>query len=329
MIPALVALLQIATPSSSPIPPRPGPDDVFDVVPVAAGVWAALVKPAPAAYAFANSLVVAWDDGVLVVDTQQSPTAARALVQWIGEHLGRPVRWVVNTHWHGDHVYGNQAYREAFPGVRFVGHTSTRTGVLEDAAAAREEELDELPGTIRDRRRWLDTGRGPDGKELSPEGREAVARSLALRQAYLRDLEDLDLVPPDVTFTDRMTLHTGGRTVELIHLGPAHTAGDIVVRLPEEGVLAVGDLLEDGPPWLEGAWIPGWAAALSRLRELPERIVLVSHGTLHRDRELLDWQARFMEDLAGTASSAHREGWTAEEALKRSDLRSFREPLAS
>lgn len=333
MIPVLLALLQAGA-SPAALPTDPGHADVFEVVPVADGVWAALVLPEPAAYAFANSLLVEGEDGWLVVDTQQSTAAARALVGWIRERTDRPVRWVVNTHWHGDHVYGNEAYREAFPDVTIVGHQATREAMAEEGAANRRDELAELPAAIEERRRWLETGVGPGGEELGPGDRAAVQRSLALREAYLEDLSRLSLVPPEVTLTDGLTVHLGDRRVELLHPGRAHTAGDVVVHLPDDGVLAVGDLLEEGPPWLEGAWIPGWAEALGRLRELVaghgERVrILPAHGGLQADASLLEWQAAFMAALVETARRARSEGWSAAEAAARMDVAPFRDGFAS
>lgn len=293
----------------------PDSGSVFRVEELADGVWAALVVRRPAAYAFANSLVVEGPEGVLVVDTQQSPAAARALLELIRARTDAPVRWVVNTHWHGDHVNGNQVYRNAFPDVHFVAQITTREQMLTAGRADREEEIANLPTSIEDRKEWLATGRGPDGSDLTPDQVEAVRYSLELRQAYLAELRDLRETPPDLTFRDRLTLHLGGRTVVLRHLGPAHTPGDIVVHLPGSGVVAVGDLLEEGPLWLEGADVPGWAGALSELANLENaRVFLPSHGGLQRDNGLLRLQASFLGSAVAAARQARAAGRSEEEA---------------
>lgn len=306
----------------------PMENEVFDLIEVAPGVHAALVKDDPAAYAFANSLVVIGEEGVLVVDTQQSPTAARALLDEIRALTDRPVRWVVNTHWHGDHVYGNQVYADAFPGVHFLAHEATRAGVLDEGAEYREGELSSLPASIEERRGWLESGRGPTGEPLSEADRAAVERSVELRTAYLRDLRGLRPTPPDVTFTDRLTVHVGGRRVELIHPGRAHTRGDVVVYLPDAGVLAAGDLLEEGPPWLEGSDVPSWARALERVADLEVEHLLPSHGTLHDDRSLLDWQTAFFGELVQVAERAVGEEWSMERTVAHFDAEAYREAFA-
>lgn len=302
---------------AAPSPPEagaPDPAGVFDFQPLADGVWVARVLPRPTAYAFANSLVVVGDDGVLVVDTQQSPAAARALIDRVPIWTDRPVRWVVNTHWHGDHVYGNVAYREAFAGVRFLAAPGTPEGMRGPGAEQRDAELASLPGSIAERESWLDRGRLPDGRLLDDELREAVAYSARLRRRYLAELERLEFVEPEPWVDGPRSIDLGGRTVELIPLGPAHTAGDLVVRVPDAGVVAVGDLLEaTAAPWIDGAEsLVGWRDALDALAALPETTRVPAHGDVQREGWLLDGERALFDAVIRTADRAVAEGWTGE-----------------
>ena len=130
---ALLAAGVLTAGQATPARAAQASGEVFEVVELARGVHAALVRDDSPVYAFANSLVLTGSRGILVVDTQQSPTAARALLDWIRAHLAAPVRWVVNTHAHSDHTYGNEVYRDAFPGVVIVAHESVRRFMLETA----------------------------------------------------------------------------------------------------------------------------------------------------------------------------------------------------
>ncbi|HEX2205969.1 MAG TPA: MBL fold metallo-hydrolase, partial [Longimicrobium sp.] len=117
-----IALLPIAlsAPSSPPDPAG------FDVERVADGVYA-VVRREPAGLWFeANNAFVVGDDGVVVVDANFSVAATREVIAAIRRVTPKPVRYVVNTHWHDDHITGNRAYRDAFPGVEFVGHATAR-----------------------------------------------------------------------------------------------------------------------------------------------------------------------------------------------------------
>ena len=293
---ALLACAPASAPASAQEP-------TFTFEELGPGVFAAVVVPNPPSYAFAGSLVVVGDDGVLVVDTQQSTTAARALIAEVRARTELPVRWVVNTHWHGDHVYGNQAYREAYPGVVFVGHDRTREGVLTRGREALARELETLPGTIADRSRWLETGVGPGGDPLTDAQREAVRRSHRLRTEYLAMLGELELIPPDVTVDGVLTLHLGGRSVRIHPVGPAHTEGDVVVEVVGTGIVAVGDLLEEGTPYIDDADLAGWARALEYVAGLEPTVVVPAHGSVQRSGGLLAWQTAFFAAAAEAANA--------------------------
>lgn len=299
--------------------------NVFEIEPLADGVYAALVVDRPDAYAFANSLVVIGDEGVLVVDTQQSPQAAQELIRLIGDLTDLPVRWVVNTHWHGDHVYGNVAYRDAFPGVRFLAHPATVLGMREEGAAQRAEELATLPETIEARERWLDEGVLPDGRELTPDLREQVVYSLDLRRDYLASLRELVIVEPEGAIEARHRIDLGNRVVELIPLAPAHTAGDLGVWVPDGGVLAVGDLLEEAPPWIDGAAsLAGWAEALDRIASEEASLILPSHGGVQRDSSLLAQERALFGELARLSTRAAAESWDSDRVAREITLESHR-----
>ena len=298
---------------------------VFTIEEVTEGVYTAHVVPRPPMYVFANALIVVGDDGVLVVDTHQSPAAAHTLLTEIKKLTDKPVRWVVNTHWHGDHVYGNQVYADAFPGVRFIGHHSTREDVLNKGAERLRKDIAELPASIETRREWLRAGKGPSGQELTEADRAAVTRSAKLREEYLEELKTLRLTPPDITFSKTMRLYLGNHTVELHHFGRAHTRGDIVVYLPETKLLAAGDLLEDVFPYFGDAYPSGWAEALEKLMGFQTEIIFPAHGPLQRDRELLDLEAAMLTELASQVAAAVEEGKTLEETKAAIILDRFKE----
>lgn len=280
----------------------------FDLVPLEDGIWAAVVVPNPPSYAFANSLIVLSDEGVLVVDTQQSPSAARALIREIRALSDKPVRWVVHTHWHADHVWGNQAYREAWPAVSFIAQRRTRERLEEAGRSEVEAQLRSLPDRIAQREAWLETGRGPDGEALTPDQLASVRYSLDVNRGYLEELGGLELVLPDVVFDDRLTLHLGPTVLELVYVGPAHTEGDLVVRLPDRGIVAVGDLVEAAPPYLEHGDLEGWARALERILATEPTTVVAAHAAPDQGVELLRWQGDFFRALVDRVQAALADG---------------------
>lgn len=285
-------------PESEPEPqaePAPASTDVdqasaFEFRELAPGVVAAVVDRNVASYAFANSLIVIGEDGVLVVDTQQSPRAALQVLAEIRRRTDRPVRWVVNTHEHADHVWGNQVYADAYPDASFISTTATRDSLrvswdrqIREQRAGTVESLERLHGMLAD--------------SDDPERQAQIEAAIDVRTRYLKDLAGLRMVLPDRTFTGRTRIDPGGRQVVLIDVGPAHTAGDLVVHLPGEGVTMVGDLLEEGELWLESADIRGWVAALDTVLALEPGTLLIGHGGVHTDLALLRTQRAELRSL--------------------------------
>ena len=180
---------------------------VADFTEVAARVWVARYE-----WFDANVTVVGGGRGLLVVDTHGSTAAGRAVVDDVRRLGAGEVVAVVNTHWHFDHTFGNEAFRDAWGDVPFTAH--------EDAA----EELTRRAGEVR--QRYADA---PD----DPHSADVVATTV---------------VVPDDTFSSAKVLDLGDRAVELVHPGRGHTAGDLVARVPDADVVLAGDLVEESAP---------------------------------------------------------------------------------
>src|ERR1051325_8857768 len=98
----------------------------FKIVKLARNVYAAIRTEPPGLTVNANSVFIINDNDVVVVDTTLTPGTARETIAALKQLTNKPVKYVINTHWHDDHIMGNQAYREAFPGVEFIAHANTR-----------------------------------------------------------------------------------------------------------------------------------------------------------------------------------------------------------
>lgn len=256
---------------------------VFRVERVADGVWAAIVRPYPPAHAFANSLVVAGDSAVLIVDTQQSPVAARELVARLPGLTDRPVRWVVNTHRHADHHRGNVAWREAHPGVTVVSLSGTRRWIRVEGEAGLARDRERVRLALEETRAAMaNSGAPPGGVE-----RDRLRRRVRLLEQYGEALAGLVTVPADVAFEGELEIDLGGRIVRLLDFGAAHSEADLVVSVPDAAVVAAGDLLEEGLPYVADADPEAWLAALRRLRGLEADVWVPGHGSVQGDGDLL------------------------------------------
>src|SRR5688572_10073243 len=140
-----------------------------------------------------NSAFFVTDDGVLVIDTRQHPRRAEELVATIRKYTDKPIRWVINTHAHGDHYFGNSVFKRE--GATIITHRDT-AGMMK---AQFDREMKRRMGYFKQRK--FDPG-------------------------------EVKLVMPDVTFDSKMTITLGGRTVELFYLGAGQNPGDTFIHFP-------------------------------------------------------------------------------------------------
>ncbi|MFN8011074.1 MAG: MBL fold metallo-hydrolase [Holophagaceae bacterium] len=263
-----------------------------------------------------NSLAVIGRTGVLVVDSGQFPSQARAMIAAIRERTDQPVRFLVTTHWHGDHHYGNAVYREAFPGLVILGTASTQA--MMRAMAPRYFGMAYFgPATKQIEGALADPG-------LDPALRARFTAILEDVRVAKPELEAFRLTLPTLTYEGKVTVDLGDRTVEVRHLGRGATAGDSVVFVPDAGVLATGDLVVHPVPHGFGSFPGEWAAVLRALEDLGPRILVPGHGPVQRDLRYLRLEREALEVLDAQMKAAVARGLDQAAALKTLDLAALR-----
>ena len=261
-----------------------------------------------------NASVIVNADDVMVVDTNLSPGAAWALREELKALTPKPVRYVVNTHWHWDHAHGNQLYG---PDVAVIGHEYTRAKLAAgDSMRGRSYEMfitTGLPARIADLTARIAAAPAADTAALETQ--------LAVARTQLAGSMGLVPTPPTLTFTDHLTLTRGGREIRLLYLGRAHTGGDIVVFLPKERLVITGDLLVEGTSYIGDGFTAEWPATLEKLRALDFDVTLPGHGRVFRGKAKIDHFQAYLRDFRQQAEALHRAGVPAEAAAAKIDLR--------
>jgi glyoxylase-like metal-dependent hydrolase (beta-lactamase superfamily II) len=281
-----------------------------------------------------NTTVVIGAREVLVVDTCYLPSSADVDIALIRSWTDKPVRWVLNTHWHNDHVGGNQRYRSAWPAAEVVGHDETRRMiearvrsyvrrfVLPDSTFGQQRE------TLR---RSAETGVDEKGKTVDAATRAAAAASLAREERAVREFRDIVIEAPSVTFETGLRIDLGGRVVELKHLGRGNTGGDVVAWLPAERILVAGDLVDHPVPYAFAGYPGEWIATLDRLAALGPAIVLPGHGEPLQGTGYIERVAALLRNLRQQVNDLlERNGgaFTLEEVQKAIDLSEARRAFA-
>jgi glyoxylase-like metal-dependent hydrolase (beta-lactamase superfamily II) len=169
-------------------------NDLFDIKPVAEGVYAAIAKPAFKINC--NAAIILLDDGVLVVDTHSKPSAARALIEQIKKLTPKPVRFVVKTHFHWDHYQGNEAYPSSWPaGVEIISSEATRTSIEQRGIPRVKHEIATMPAAIEQLESGPAKGLDSRTENFHPE-RRFRRRGISLRaQEYANHSANHDLRP--------------------------------------------------------------------------------------------------------------------------------------
>jgi cyclase len=251
--------------------------------------------------------------GGLVIDTFWDLPSTRELIRQYGRVWKRPARRVLNTHHNGDHCWGNQLFSDA----EIIGHRRCA-----------ESFGKERPEIMQAARRMVDS----DDAALA-----AFARALAPF-----DFSGITLTPPTRLIDNDVTLDLDGLRVDLLYVGPAHTAGDVIAHLPEQRVVFTGDVLFRlcTPIGWEGTFA-NWTKALDRIIDLRPDVVVPGHGPLggiEGPREMRDYLTYVRAEAARSFAAelplleaAKRidlgpyAGWTEPERLVFNVARAYRE----
>src|SRR6476661_5432422 len=299
----LVAILFLCLPASSLA------DDLFDIKPVADGIYAAIAKPAYKVNC--NAAIIILDDAVLVVDTHSKPSAARALIEQIKKLTPKPVRFVVNTHFHWDHYQGNEAYPSSWPaGVEIISSEATRTSIEQRGIPRVKHEIATMPAAIEQMKADLQ-------KASTVEQRASIQKDVSDAEGYLAELKSMQITLPTMTFDRSLILHRKSRTVEILWLGRAHTDGDVFVFLPKEKVLVTGDALHGWTPYMGDSYPYDWIKTLDAAEKLGADSIIGGHGDVMRGKEMFELWKQYFRDLLDQTAAAYADGATSDQAKTR------------
>lgn len=303
---------------------RVDPLNPFRAERLAPGVYAMIQDP-PARVSDSNVLVIINDEDVVVVDANILPSSAKYIIQEIRRLTAKPVRYVVNTHWHSDHHYGNAVYRDAFPGVEFIQHARTRRDIIERDVPALKTNLEtEYPATLARYRNLLATNKTSAGAPLTDSLRTEVMGLVRLYEAFLTELSATPVIPGTLTFQDSLILHRGDRQIVIQHLGRGNTSGDVIVHLPKERIVATGDLVVHPIPFSFFSTLSEWPATLRAIRKLPADVIMPGHGAVQRNWEYLDQLVELTESTWNQVRLAVMSGANLDSTRRKVDLERFR-----
>ena len=215
-----------------------------------------------------NATIIEGDRDVLVVDSHVTPGGAWALREELKAVTPKPIRFVVNSHYHFDHSHGNQIYG---PDVEIIGHEFARAddpgGQVARLSCARV--LRRAACRTRSRTSKVGSPRPP-----TPRNRRPFSAQLDVQRNHLEGTKAVKPTPPNVTLTQTMTLIAARARFASLHLGRGHTAGDVIVHLPKERIIATGDLLVENTSYMGDAFFTEWIDTIEAVKQLDFDTVL-------------------------------------------------------
>lgn len=221
----------------------------------------------------ANAGIIVGKDGIVVVDTLVSAKEAQRFIRDIRKVSDKPIRYVVDTHYHLDHAFGNAEFVKL--GAVVISHANDR-------------------------------------KNLEKNGEPTLknAKNFGLTE---KDMAGTAIALPTLTFTDRMTISLGDEEIQLIYVAPSHTSGSILVNIPDKKVLFAGDVLfTDFHPFMAEGDLAGWLKNLDYIAALDVERIIPGHGPLSGKKDIaemkgylvaFDTKARELAAESGDAAS--------------------------
>jgi glyoxylase-like metal-dependent hydrolase (beta-lactamase superfamily II) len=220
-------------------------------------------------YSGSNAVFLVTDEGVLVIDTRQHPRAGQDLLDRIRKISNKPIRWVINSHFHGDHTFGNATFQRE--GATFVAHRET----------ARLMQL-------------------VQPKEMS--------RRADYFKSNNYDPNDVKLVLPDVTFDTAMTIHLGGREIRLFYLGPGQQDGDTFVLFPHARALFTpGSFAKHSMPNMAFTTsVENWIKLLDQVAAMDVDVLLPAHGDVATRADVKELSGMLSDEYATLKAAVGR-----------------------
>jgi cyclase len=309
----LLALLLAATPQSS-YPITAGKAYKFEKI--AEGVYYATATGS--IVTGSNNVVIIGDRDILVVDTGTTPAAARAFIEDLKALTAKPVRYVVNTHFHYDHTDGNQVYAGK---ADIIAHDYVRQAIQTFHALEREpyktSQLINVPNRIESLRKQIAEAKDAPAKA-------DLEQQLKVAQEGWEQLKEIKPTPPNITYSKKKVLNLGGREVQLLFLGRGHTNGDTVVFLPKEKIVCSGDLMESQIAYMGDAQFDEWITTLEALKKLDFQTDLPGHGAPFTDKGLITAFQGYLRDLIKQGADLRKQGASPETAAQQVNLTAYK-----
>jgi glyoxylase-like metal-dependent hydrolase (beta-lactamase superfamily II) len=298
------------------------------VTQLAEGVFC-IEHPVSAGNVNGNTTVIIGDREVFVVDSAFLPSVAREDIAQIRQWTGKPIGYLLNTHFHNDHNNGNRAYLEAFPAMAIIAQEETK----KDMDLIQPGNIERMPKRLAATIAAFKQGKRPNGQPLTDEEKKEAQEILPDMERREAEFRTMAYQPPTLIFTDKLEIDLGNRSVQVKHLGRGNTPGDTIVYLPKEKILIAGDLLVLPIPYTFDGYPADWAETLRKMGLLDTEIIVPGHGPVQHDKAYLNLMTELLQSAVDQVRTrvrqiGHLGGRTLDDVKGAVDLTPFRQKFA-
>jgi len=255
--------------------------------------------------AVSNSGIVILERSVLVFDTHFTPEGAQTLLSEIQTITSKPVRYLINSHFHPDHSHGNQAFPNS---PRILASTNARRDMLQRDLPSMNRALAAAQGQIERMKK--------DVAQVADPAQQSSRRAqIAQRQKLVEKMSRQKVLPPVMTVDESLDLEDESRPLRLLYLGRGHTDGDLVLFLPQEKIAFVGDLFFNSAlPNTQDAFVLDWIQTSKEILKLDAETFVPGHGEAGTREDLKNF-VRYLEELKEWVQPAVARGDSIEQVL--------------
>lgn len=290
--------------------------NLFTIEKVADGVYAALARPQ--IMTNCNAAIFVNSRDALVVDAHSKPSAAAALVAQIKKEITtKPVRYLVNSHFHWDHTQGDAAYKSGGAKVDIIASDTTKKLMTDLSRNRLKESLDAIPQQMSDIQARL-------AKTTSVADREYYRELIRQLDAYRLEMKSYTLELPTITFAKSYVINDTAGDLHIEFHGRAHTAGDVVTFSPRKRVVAAGDIIVGFLPNIGDGFPRPWPATIDSVAQLDFARIISGHGPVHRHRARMMQMRSYIEELTGRVEEGKKAGRNVEELQKTLTIKSLK-----
>lgn len=276
-----------------------------------------------------NFTVIINDNDVIVVDATVTPTGAKQAISQIRRLTAKPVKYLINTHFHGDHTFGNQEYIKAFPGIEIIA--TTETARVMEARVKTFKSIYSNDSLFKDRQHDADSVVNILKHDPWPGVQKIIANLKRYRDHDIyvlrNEYKNLRITPPTLTFEKELILKKGSREIRIMFLGKGDTQGDAWVFLPNEKILIAGDALPHPVPFGFTSTPVEWLKTLQIASELDFKILIPGHGAVQYDKQYMMTVIKMLESLQSQITKCIEQGYSLDQIRRAITITEFEEAL--